>query len=45
MHVRDVMVAGRWLFRDGDWTTVDYAQARAELEDTRVRLQVILESG
>jgi 5-methylthioadenosine/S-adenosylhomocysteine deaminase len=26
MHVRDVMVAGRWLYRDGAWTTIDYAR-------------------
>lgn len=31
-HVRDVMVNGRWLFRDNQWKTVDYAKARADLE-------------
>ncbi len=30
-YVRDVMVDGRWLYRDGDWTTLDYAAARREL--------------
>ena len=31
-HVRDVMVNGKWLFRDDDWLTVDYQQACADLE-------------
>ncbi len=31
-HVRDVMVNGRWLFRDNAWTTLDFAQARHELD-------------
>jgi 5-methylthioadenosine/S-adenosylhomocysteine deaminase len=31
-HVRDVMVAGRWLFRDNTWTTINFAQARRDLE-------------
>ncbi len=31
MHVRDVMVAGRWLYRNGDWTTLDYKKARQDL--------------
>ncbi len=31
-HVRDVMVNGRWLFRDNQWKTVDYAKACADLE-------------
>jgi 5-methylthioadenosine/S-adenosylhomocysteine deaminase len=31
-HVRDVMVNGRWLFRDNRWLTVDFAAARMELE-------------
>jgi 5-methylthioadenosine/S-adenosylhomocysteine deaminase len=42
MHVRDVMVAGRWLYRDGAFTTLDYAQARSELERSRGRLETIL---
>jgi 5-methylthioadenosine/S-adenosylhomocysteine deaminase len=32
MHVRDVMVNGRWLYRNNTWTTLDYARSRAELE-------------
>jgi 5-methylthioadenosine/S-adenosylhomocysteine deaminase len=31
-HVRDVMVNGRWLFRENQWQTVDYKSARQELE-------------
>ena len=31
-HVRDVMVNGRWLFRDNRWLTVDFNAARDELE-------------
>jgi 5-methylthioadenosine/S-adenosylhomocysteine deaminase len=31
-HVRDVMVDGRWLFRDNAWLTIDYRQARRDLE-------------
>ncbi len=31
-HVRDVMVDGRWLFRDNRWVTVDFNAARRELE-------------
>lgn len=31
MHVTDVMTDGRWLLREGQWTTVDYARARSEL--------------
>ena len=42
MHVRDTMVAGRWLYRDGSWTTLDYAQSRAKLDQTYRRLQEIL---
>lgn len=32
MHVTDAMVAGRWLYRDRTWTTLDYPTAVAELE-------------
>ena len=31
-HVRDVMVNGRWLFRENRWLTVDFNAARQELE-------------
>ena len=32
MHVRDVMVAGEWLMRDGRFQTINYPQARQDLE-------------
>ena len=32
MHVRDTMVAGRWVFRNGRYQTINYPQARADLE-------------
>ncbi|MGC9397805.1 MAG: amidohydrolase family protein [Anaerolineae bacterium] len=38
-YVRDVMVDGRWLYRDGDWTTLDYAAARRELDAACAELQ------
>ncbi len=38
-HVRDVMINGRWVYRDDTWTTVDYHQARTELEETYLELQ------
>jgi len=37
-HVRDVMVNGRWLFRDDNWTTVDFNAARRELENQHTQL-------
>jgi 5-methylthioadenosine/S-adenosylhomocysteine deaminase len=37
-HVRDVMVNGRWLFRDNRWLTVDFSAARRELEKQHSRL-------
>ena len=37
-HVRDVMVDGRWLFRDNRWVTLDHAQARRDLEDAHTEL-------
>ncbi len=37
-HVRDVMVDGRWLFRDNAWTTLDFAQARRDLEAAHAEL-------
>jgi 5-methylthioadenosine/S-adenosylhomocysteine deaminase len=37
-HVRDVMVDGRWLFRDNCWRTVDFSTARRELEQQHSRL-------
>ncbi len=37
-HVRDVMVNGRWLFRDNRWLTVDFNAARRELEQQHTEL-------
>ena len=31
-HVRDVMVNGRWLYRDSQYQTLDYLKVRRELE-------------
>jgi 5-methylthioadenosine/S-adenosylhomocysteine deaminase len=37
-HVRDVMVNGRWLFRENHWLTVDFDAARQELERQHSKL-------
>ncbi|MGE5642647.1 MAG: amidohydrolase family protein [Byssovorax cruenta] len=37
-HVRDVMVNGRWLFRENRWLTVDFNAARHELEHQHTEL-------
>jgi 5-methylthioadenosine/S-adenosylhomocysteine deaminase len=37
-HVRDVMVNGKWLFRDNHWLTVDFNAARRELEQQHTEL-------
>ena len=37
-HVRDVMVNGRWLFRDNRWLTADFNSARRELERQHTNL-------
>jgi 5-methylthioadenosine/S-adenosylhomocysteine deaminase len=37
-HVRDVMVNGRWLFRENRWLTVDFNAARRELEHQHTEL-------
>jgi 5-methylthioadenosine/S-adenosylhomocysteine deaminase len=37
-HVRDVMVDGRWLFRDNHWLTLDHSAARHELEHQHTEL-------
>jgi 5-methylthioadenosine/S-adenosylhomocysteine deaminase len=37
-HVRDVMVNGRWLFRENKWLTVDFNAARRELEQQHTEL-------
>ena len=39
LHVRDVMVGGDWLLRDGDWTTLDYAAARVGLDAAHAELR------
>ncbi len=44
LHVTDVMVDGDWLLRDGNWTTIDYAAARAGLEAAHAGLRRRLES-
>ncbi|MCJ7518949.1 MAG: amidohydrolase family protein [Anaerolineaceae bacterium] len=42
-HVRDVMVSGRWLYRDNSYLTIDYTQAKKDLEakhsDLMARIQ------
>ena len=37
-HVRDMMVNGRWLFRDNRWLTVDFNAARRDLERQHTEL-------
>ena len=37
-HVRDVMVNGRWLFRENRWLTLDFNAARRELEEQHANL-------
>ena len=39
LHVRDVMVDGNWLLREGNWTTLDYRSASAELDAAHAELQ------
>jgi hypothetical protein len=39
LAVQDVMVGGEWLLRHGQWTTLDYGQARRELEDAHQTLR------
>ncbi len=39
MHVRDVMVDGAWLLRDGAWLTLNYAASRAGLNAALARLK------
>jgi len=38
LHVRDVMVDGNWLLREGDWTTLDHCSASAELDAAHAEL-------
>jgi 5-methylthioadenosine/S-adenosylhomocysteine deaminase len=39
MHVTDVMVDGVWLLRNRQWTTIDYAAARAGLDAAHAELR------
>jgi 5-methylthioadenosine/S-adenosylhomocysteine deaminase len=41
-HVTDTMVAGRWLYRDGAFVTVDYAAACAALEEAVGELKEVM---
>jgi 5-methylthioadenosine/S-adenosylhomocysteine deaminase len=43
-HVRDVMVNGRWLFRENRWLTVDFDAARQELEHRHSELMERIKS-
>ena len=38
MHVRDVLVAGRWLMREGSLATINYAEERQRLEEANDEL-------
>ncbi len=38
MHVRDVMVDGAWLYRNGAWLTLDYAAACEGLDAANAKL-------
>jgi 5-methylthioadenosine/S-adenosylhomocysteine deaminase len=37
-HVKDVMVNGRWLYRDNHYMTIDFAQAKKDLESKHTEL-------
>ncbi len=39
MQVRDTMVDGRWLVREGRWQTIDFHEARSALEAAHLRLR------
>jgi 5-methylthioadenosine/S-adenosylhomocysteine deaminase len=39
LHVRDVMVDGSWLLNDGTLTTIDYAEARSDLNSAYTELE------
>src|SRR5688500_10427944 len=42
-HVRDVMVNGKWLFRENQWLTVDFDAAQRELEHQHTELMKRIE--
>lgn len=44
LQVRDVMVDGRWLLREGRWLTIDFPYAREALEAAHVRLRTRVKS-
>ena len=44
LHVRDVMVDGNWLLREGSWITLDYASASAKLDNAHIELRKCLSS-
>ena len=37
-HVKDVMVNGKWLYRDNRYLTIDYTQAKKDLEAKHTEL-------
>jgi 5-methylthioadenosine/S-adenosylhomocysteine deaminase len=39
LHVRDAMVDGNWLLREGELTTLDYASASADLDAAHAELR------
>ena len=41
-HVKDVMVAGQWLYRNNNWIRTNYGKARQDLEAVREALTEIL---
>lgn len=41
-HVKDVMVAGQWLFRNNNWIRMNYANARKDLEAARQTLTELI---
>lgn len=45
MHVRDTMVNGKWLYRDGEFQTIDYPATRKKMESDLLRLQSRLEKN
>ena len=43
-HVKDVMVNGRWLYRDNRYLTIDYTQAKKDLEAKHAELMVRIQN-
>ncbi|MCJ7626532.1 MAG: amidohydrolase family protein, partial [Anaerolineaceae bacterium] len=39
MHVTDVMVDGNWLYRNSDWTTLDYKDAYTKMDSDYLILE------